>query len=405
MKTLIISPNSPKISIGGVERYIKNFIGFCKAKNQKAIFLLPSNGKESCEKIGDVCIYRKKFLSVSYRRNFFGEETVKTEIEEKSKNFFLFLLKLFDKEKIGLVSAQNFYLGLPPVFSLVLNMACFSKRTPLVLRAHSYPTTEIQKALINNLFWKKIICISKSVAGDCFSRGTNINKITTKYLGVDIEKFKPGLDKLWLRKYLKLPNSHKIILHASRIITGHREILKEKGITTLIEAFSYLGLRYSDLRLLIAIASPPKRLHEEFERTLEKLRGYIRLHNLEGKVFYKKFSLDEMPLVFNGSDVFVLASENETLGQVYIEAMACGTPVIGTKTGGVTEIITDNYNGFLVRPNDPSTLGQKIEEMLFNEKLRKRIISSAVKVARDKFSTERQFNILVNYFRKLSVNF
>ena len=374
MKILIISPNSPEISIGGIERYIRNLIHFCQSKPYKVIFLLPSNGKEGYERRNNIVIYQKRFLSVSYRRIFGRREIPKSELEQKSKRFFLFLLNLFNKERIDIVSAQNFHFGLPPVYSLVLNMACFSKYIPLVLRVHSYVNTDIQKEIINHLFWKKIICISKSVSGDCFSKETSISKLTTKYLGVNIKDFRPGLNRAWLKKYLRLSDNSKIILHAARIITGYREILKEKGIPILLEAFSRLSPRYQDIKLLIAIASPPKRLRREFNQALERLKGYIKLHNLETKVVYREFKLKEMPLVYAGSDIFVLASENETLGQVYIEAMACGIPVIGANAGGVPEIIIDNYNGFLVQPNNSSALAQKIEELLYNEEIRKDFI-------------------------------
>ena len=55
-----------------------------------------------------------------------------------------------------------------------------------------------------------------------------------------------------------------------------------------------------------------------------------------------------MPKVYAGADIFVMASENETFGQVFTEAMAAGTPVIGTNVGGIPEIISENKTGFLI---------------------------------------------------------
>jgi len=401
MKILIISLNSPEISIGGIERYIANFIDFSRNKDDEVIFLLSSNGKDSYEKKNNITIYRKDFLDIPYRERFGKNEIFDSKFKKKSKNFLSFLLDLFNNEKIDIVSAQNFH-GAPPFCSFVLNIACFIKSVPVVLRVHSYPEKDIQKAIMKFLFWKKIICVSKSVTGDCFNKGIDVRNLTTKYLGVNIKKFKPSLDKSWLKKHLKIPKNYKIILHASRIITGHREILKEKGVTVLIESFSKLASKHEDIKLLIAIAVPPKRLKKEFFQTLEKLNGYIKLHNLEEKIIYKKFKLEKMPLVYAGSDLFVLASENETLGQVYLEAMASGIPVIGTNIGGIPEIITDNYNGFLIPPNNSSALVQKIEELLYNENLRKKFIKAGLKTVGRNFSAKRQFNLLFKYFSKLS---
>jgi len=92
-----------------------------------------------------------------------------------------------------------------------------------------------------------------------------------------------------------------------------------------------------------------------------------------------------MPCAYSAADIFVLASENETFGQVYLEAMACGTPIIGTNLGGVPEVVTDSYDGYLVEPNNPSLLAQKIEKLLYDEATRKEFIKNALKTVRRKF--------------------
>ncbi len=401
MKTLFISPNSPELSIGGIERHIKNLIDYCSRNNKEAVFLLPSSKKESQEKLGNMTIIKKDFLSLSFRKFFNKRETPRQEIKKKSEDFFLFVKKLIKEENIGIVSAQNFHLGLPPIYSLMLNMVCFLENVPMVIRLHSFVKTEMQKSLINDLSWEKILCISKSVAGDCFSKGINIDRLHTQYLGVNRRDFRPFLDKLWLKKKLGLSDNAKIILHASRIISGGKDILKEKGIITLLEAFSQTANKDPLLRLVIAAAMPPKHLKGEFHYALDKIKGYAQLHNIEGKIFLKEFQLEEMPLVYNGSDIFVLASENETFGQVYIEAMACGIPVIGTNVGGVPEIITDGFNGFLISPGNPSNLAQKIEELLNNEQLRNSFRENGFKTIRRRFSSERQFGNIFNYSNRL----
>ncbi|MBI2054252.1 MAG: glycosyltransferase family 4 protein [Candidatus Staskawiczbacteria bacterium] len=401
MKILIISPESPEISVGGVERDMKNLIDYCLRKNKEAVFLLPTNGKETTERNGNVLILRKNFLYLNYKTVFNKKEVPERELREKSKSFFVFLLNMLEEEKIDLVDSQNFYTGFPPIYSLVLNMACFSKNIPLVLRCHSFTKTEMQKSIVNDLLWEKIVCVSKSVAGDMFNKGSSINKLSTHYLGVNITEFKPQAESPWLKNNLRLGEKTKIVLHASRIISGRKDILKEKGITTLLEAFSQLALKNQDLMLVIAMAKPPEKLTQEFSQAKDKLSGYIKLNNLEGRVLLKEFELEEMPLVYNGANIFVLASENETFGQVYIEAMACGTPVIGANVGGIPEIITDNYDGFLIPPNNSILLAQKIEGLIYDEKTRKEFIKNGLKTIRRKFSIDRQLGILFNYFEKI----
>jgi len=401
MKILFISPNAPGISVGGIERHIKNLIDYCCQNNKEAVFLLPSCKHESKEKIGNVMIIKKDFLNLSYKKLFNRKEIPIKELKAKSDEFFEFIKRLIKEENIEIVNAQNFHLSLPPVFNLMVNMACYLAKVPMVIRMHSFIRSEIQKSLVNDLSWEKILCVSKSVAGDCFTKGIAIDRLHTQYLGVNRKDFRPFLDKSWLKKNLDLPDNSKVILHASRVISGRRDILKEKGITTLLEAFSQIIAKDPLFRLVIAVASPPKHLRAEFHYALDKIKGYTQLHNIEQKVFVKEFTLEEMPLVYNGADLFVLASENETFGQVYIEAIACGVPVIGTNVGGVPEIITDGYNGFLIAPANPSNLAQKIEEIFNNGELRKSLVENGFKVIRRKFSSDRQFSTMFNYLNKL----
>ena len=402
MKILFISRFSPEVSIGGVERFIKNLIDYSRMSPHELLFLLPSptNKQEGHEKRDNVSIIRQDFLNLNYRKFFDKKEISENEIKSKSMAFFLFLQKLIKEEKIDIVSAQDFHY-LPPIFSLVLNMVCFSAKVPMVLNMHSFIGTDMQKSLAKDLLWEKILCVSKSVAGDCFNKGIGINKLHTQYLGVDIKEFKPGLDKRWIKEKFGFPESSKIILHASRIINEAKDILEEKGLGALLKAFSQIYQKHQTTMLAIAIAVPPKSFNQEFHHAIEKLKGYIQLNNLEGRVVFKEIKLEEMPLAYNGADIFVLASENETFGQVYLEAMACGTPTIGTNIGGIPEIITDGVNGFLIEPKNTTALSQKIDMLLSDEKIKESIIQNGLKTAKNKFSTKKQFGSMMNYLEKL----
>ena len=260
------------------------------------------------------------------------------------------------------------------------------------MQLHSFASTDIQTELINQLKWDKISCVSKSVAGDCFQKGTDIELLSTHYLGVNKNEFNNDIPKSFdLRKQLILQDTDKIILTATRIIRGKKNIIQEKGIINLIQAFSKLSPRFPKLKLLIAIGKPPESLNDEFNIAFEMLQGYIKLHNVEKQTILKMFKLDEMPNVYKGSDIFVLPSENETFGQVFIEAMSCGLPVIGTKVGGIPEIISDSYNGYLVQPDDASILAQRIEGLLSDDSMRNKFIKAGIKTVKDNFTSEKQF--------------
>ncbi len=390
MNILFISRNSPYESIGGIERYLTNLIAYYKthARGEVNLFLmLPTSTEDVAVDQGNVKIILSENLSLSRT-----DITSKKIVADKAQLFSEEVAKIIKDNKVDIICAENFHSDLPAAYSLLLNMLAMSQKIPLILQLHSFATTELQSELINQLKWDRISCVSKSVAGDCFQKGTDIDYLATHYLGVNTEKFNTETtDKDLLKKKLYIPAESTIILTATRILRGKTNILQQKGIINLVEAFSKISPKYPHLKLLIAIGRSRENLKNEFDIAYKMLQGYIQLHNVEENTILHLFELEEMPDVYRGSDMFVLASQNETFGQVFIEAMSCGLPVIGTKVGGVPEIITDSYNGYLIRPDDASILAQRIETLLDNTKLREDFIKAGLNTVAEQFTAEKQF--------------
>lgn len=388
MKALFISPNSPFESIGGVERYVINLINyFKKRKDIKTFLILPTTEKSHTTVDGNMTIYYDNNLSIPRKKRSAVNKA------SKEQGFSDLIEEIIKKHGIDVICAENILFGPPAGYSFRLNMIAALYKIPLMLRLHMYAETPLRIALTNELMWDRVSCVSKSVAGDCFQKGTNISKLSTDYLGVNTLDFNPiPKSRDALKIELGLEKDVKIVLTAGRIITGSKNMLREKGMINLIEAFSRISPRYPKLRLLIAVAKASDNLKDEFDNTFEMLLGYIKINNIEDKTIVKMFELDQMPNVYRGSDVLVLPAEkNETLGQIFLEAMACGLPVIGAKTGGMPEIISDGYSGYLVQPNDPIILAQKIEKILTDKKVRNTFIKNGHITVEEKFTAEKQF--------------
>lgn len=395
MNVLFISPSSHRESVGGIERYIINLIDYCKNQdNLNVKILLPSYGREYMEQDGNVTLYFDNDIALPVKMSA-------VEVSKKARAFSETVKKIITKDKIDVICAENFHIGFPPAFSIMLNMISQIHEIPVVLRLHSFASSELQSELINQLMWNRISCVSISVAGDCFTKGADVNVLSTEYLGVNTSEFNTKKQFTDFRKKFSLGKKNKIVMTASRIINEKRNILGEKGIINLIESFSKISPKYPDLRLLIAVGKPPESLSNEFNAALEMLTGYAHLRNIGDKIIVNVFSLQEMPNIYKEADLFVLASENETFGQVFIESMACGIPVIGTKVGGIPEIITDSYNGYLVPPDDASVLAQRIETVLNNRQIRDSFVKAGIKTVHEKFTLEEQFSSFINMLQKM----
>ena len=304
-------------------------------------------------------------------------------------------------KKIDIICAENFPVGLPPAFSILLSVVAVQYKIPIVLHMHSFTISDVQTELVNQLMWNKISCVSKSIAGDCFQKGADIDLLSTDYLGVNTDIFYSSEDtNNQVRKDLGVLPSEKVIMTATRIIQGRKNILEAKGLVVLIQAFSRISPRHPEIKLLIAVGKAPDRLSCEFEQTREMLMGYIKLHSISQKTIVKTFLLEEIPEAYRAANVFVLASENETFGQVFTEAMGSGVPVIGTKVGGIPEIISDNRNGYLIQPNDSSILAQKIEKLIYDKTISDEFIVAGLDTINRKFALKTQLDDFIDNLAK-----
>ena len=75
---------------------------------------------------------------------------------------------------------------------------------------------------------------------------------------------------------------------------------------------------------------------------------------------------EELVVLYQNASMFILASDEEGFGVVILEAMACGIPVVSTRSGGPDDIITDGDDGYLVPRDDASALARRIEELHLN---------------------------------------
>jgi L-malate glycosyltransferase len=86
------------------------------------------------------------------------------------------------------------------------------------------------------------------------------------------------------------------------------------------------------------------------------------------------------------SDIFILPSSADSFGIVFLEAMACGLPIIAAKAGGVPEVVKDGINGILVEPNDVESLKNAIIHLVENKSLRKSYGNNSLMVIKNQFT-------------------
>lgn len=149
------------------------------------------------------------------------------------------------------------------------------------------------------------------------------------------------------------------------IFSASRLDLRHKAVDVVIEAFGLLSEEFPEVDLLIAGDGPQQ---SEIEEMIAACRLEARIHLLSS------LPHDDLWSLYKGALLFVMLSRMaEGLPLVFFEAMACGTPVIGTRNGGIPEILIHNETGMLLERNQPGDAAAAMRTLLGNPLWRERI--------------------------------
>jgi asparagine synthase (glutamine-hydrolysing) len=190
--------------------------------------------------------------------------------------------------------------------------------------------------------------------------GIPADRVTRVPGGVDTERFHPPTDRAALRRKLGLPGG--------LLLLTVRNLVPRMGLDSLIAAMPAIVRSWPDASLCIGGAGPLKPRLEEQVRDL----------GLERHVCFAGFIPEERLRDYYGAaDAFVLPTRClEGFGLVTVEALACGTPVIGTPIGGTREILQGFDSRFLAHSPEPHDLAarllERLPEIYQNDELRER---------------------------------
>jgi spore coat protein SA len=201
--------------------------------------------------------------------------------------------------------------------------------------------------------------------------------------GVNLDKFRPiweQKDKVAaLRKKYGLENSVTVLF------TG--AIRERKGVHLLVEAFKQVSAKHPEARLVIAGGDKDNlEAKDEYAKRLNESASSLG----NNVIFTGYIPPTEINDIYLLGDIFCGPSTwEEAFGLVFAEASASGLAVIGSKRGGIPEIIMDGRTGLLADPADINDLAVKINSLIESPQLREALGRSARKYMEEKFSWKR----------------
>ena len=208
--------------------------------------------------------------------------------------------------------------------------------------------------------------------------GADAKKISVVPCGVDLNLFHP-IPQNEAKQVLGLPLERCVILFVGRI-----EPLK--GIDTLLRSIALIAPEmpcWQDELSVIIIGGAPgagiEQVNAELAR-LERLRAELGIEELV--TFLGAKDQDMLAYYYSAAELVVMPSHYESFGMVALEAMACGTPVVASKVGGLAFNVQDGHTGYLVPERNAEALAARIRPLLKDRDLRRQLGQNAVRWAR-----------------------
>ncbi|MGD8814541.1 MAG: glycosyltransferase [Anaerolineales bacterium] len=195
--------------------------------------------------------------------------------------------------------------------------------------------------------------------------------------GVDTAHFYPiPIDEA--KAFVGLAPHENMLLYVGRI-----EPLK--GVDILLEALAILE-RYGVLELhpvcLAIIGGEPEASDQEMTAEMVRLKDLSKSLGMGDLVtFLGKQDQESLPYYYSAAEVVVMPSHYESFGMVALEAMACGTPVVASETGGLVFLVRDGETGFHVPAGDAAALADRLQTLIQDEVLRARLGRNAAEYA------------------------
>lgn len=208
--------------------------------------------------------------------------------------------------------------------------------------------------------------IARAKACDCYLANTDFEKNELIKYGVDAGKIVTVGTGIELNDYISSTEEVK----SFRLKNGIKEtdvvigfigrLVKGKGVAILLDVFRKLYADNRNLKLLLA-GGTTEYVHEIKKVIAEEKLPVILIENFE----------DNMKAVlYNALDIFVLASQSESFGVVFLEAWACKKPVIGSRMGAIQSLLSEGVDSLLFTPHDVDSLKHSLEMLIADKQAR-----------------------------------
>ncbi len=229
-----------------------------------------------------------------------------------------------------------------------------------------------------------VIAISEGVKKVLVEGGLPPKRVEVIPSGIDFSPYKEYSSSNYLRQEFSFSSDDYLVGMVAHLADhkGHRYLIRATKIIR----------EHTDKIKIIIVGEGPLRMELDKE---------VRSSEVEDIVFFLGFR-EDIPRILASLDLFVLSSYLEGLGSSILDAMACGLPVVATRTGGIPEVVIHRETGLLVPPRDPQALARAILKLYKDRELACRLGGNGYIVVRQKFSVESMTDKMIHLYQRLA---
>lgn len=375
--------------VGGVESHLALFCRQMLKRGHEVYLLTADHPGSPAEEIREgLKIKRSPFMNL----NTLTPHIIELKAAEVKKVMEDFLVEV----KPDIVHAHNFHY-FSYVHAASLQEICQKHSWPLIHTAHNVWEDETSRK-IDTLAkgWDHNIAVSHYIRQELMVRGYIPEKITTVHHGIDLQRFAPPSEeeKEAIYKEFALWRNRRLIFSPARMSFA-------KGSDVIVRALDIVRRQEDDVLLVMTGTINTVDWDKTHSSEVALIQKTIEELNLKEHVFIQFLPWEVMPSVYKVSEICLYPSVfQEPFGLAILEAIATAKPIIVTRAGGMPEIITPGYNGFMVSIGDYEELARYIIYLLSHPEVGKSVGENGRKVAEENFSDERMTEDILKVYEQ-----
>ncbi|HLX63737.1 MAG TPA: glycosyltransferase family 4 protein [Planctomycetota bacterium] len=371
---------------GNVESHLLELCGALVREGHEVLALVGSRERSPAfEEIDGIQVHRVNWLNLDQVRDRkkkagYAPAVLWPELMDEIRENYQSFIGIHG---IDVVHAHNFH-HFVPEYGMALSQL-HDEGQPTLLTIHELWNDVLCEEILQKTAWDQVITVSKHVAVGIRLLAPHLENLRVLYMGVNTELFSPengGKGAAHWARELKL-KGRPMIMHPAAM-------LPMKGVVYSVRALELICNEFPDALLLITDSPHVLVGAGELENYKEEVRGEINYRGLENNAVCRSIEYKQLPAVYaNASVVIYPTIGEEPFGIAPVQAMACGKPVVVTRSGGLVESVLDGKTGFIVDKRDEKALAERCLACLRDKELARKMGEAGRKHVLKSFGRER----------------